>query len=190
MITADERNLYREDVLIAEVIVHPDYQRSLYYNDIGLLRLDRGVKFNNFVRPACLWPKDEIEMRAKTIATGWGVTKFGSKQKTDDLQKVSLSLFSFDECRRLYGKHKKIPLGILKSQLCAGSRTGKQDTCQGDSGGPIQIMAQGNSCVYYVIGITSFGKSCAVSNAPGVYTKVSYYLNWIERVVWPEEKGK
>ena len=46
-------------------------------------------------------------------------------------------------------------------------------------------MSQGNSCVYYVIGITSFGKSCAMSNAPGVYTKVSFYLDWIEGVVWP-----
>lgn len=135
-----------------------------------------------------MWHRDEVEASAETIATGWGVTRFGSKTKTDDLQKVTLSLFPHEECKQLYGRHRKIPQGILRSQLCAGSRTGKQDTCQGDSGGPIQIMAQGNSCIYYVIGITSFGKSCAVSNAPGVYTKVSYYLDWIEAVVWGEDK--
>lgn len=101
-----------------------------------------------------------------------------------------MSLYSNEECRKLYGRHKRIPRGILQSQLCAGSRTGKQDTCQGDSGGPIQIMQQGNSCIYYVIGITSFGKSCAVSSAPGVYTKVSYYLDWIEEVVWGEQREK
>lgn len=102
---------------------------------------------------------------------------------SDDLLKVKLSLFPFDECKKMYGRHKKIPKGIVESQLCAGN--GRQDTCQGDSGGPIQVMAKGNSCVYYIVGITSFGKSCA-SNSPGVYTKVFSYLNWIEEIVWPE----
>lgn len=138
-------------------------------------------RFNEFVRPACLWHKDHIDME-QAVATGWGVTKFGG-QKSDDLLKVSLNLFSLDECKKLYGRHRRIPKGILASQLCAGSRTG-EDTCQGDSGGPIQIMAKGNSCLFYIVGITSFGKSCA-SNSPGVYTKVSSYLNWIEEVVWP-----
>lgn len=44
MITSDERNVFREDVPIAEVIAHPEYQRALYYNDIGLLRLSRRVQ--------------------------------------------------------------------------------------------------------------------------------------------------
>ena len=45
MITADERNLYRDDVPIAGVITHPEYRRALYYHDIGLLRLVRRVKW-------------------------------------------------------------------------------------------------------------------------------------------------
>lgn len=140
-------------------------------------------RFNEFVRPACLWHKDHIDTDSQAIATGWGVTKFGG-QKADDLLKVSLNLFPFDECKKLYGRHRRIPKGILASQLCAGSRNGEdRDTCQGDSGGPIQVMAKGNSCLFYIVGITSFGKSCA-SNAPGVYTKVSSYLSWIEQVVW------
>lgn len=58
---------------------------------------------------------------------------------------------------------------------------------QGDSGGPIQITRPNNRCVYNIIGITSFGKFCAAKNAPGVYTRVSSYVPWIENIVWPEE---
>lgn len=42
--------------------------------------------------------------------------------------------------------------------------------------------------MYSVVGVTSFGKACGLArNAPGVYTRVSTYIKWIEDVVWPEE---
>lgn len=58
--------------------------------------------------------------------------------------------------------------------------------CQGDSGGPIQVYHSSLACMYTVVGITSFGKSCGIESVPGVYTRVSAYLDWIERVVWEE----
>ncbi|KAF2897956.1 hypothetical protein ILUMI_08219, partial [Ignelater luminosus] len=54
----------------------------------------------------------------------------------------------------------------------------------GDSGGPLQIRNSNNSLQFYVIGVTSFGKGCGVQNIPGVYTRVSNYVPWIESVVW------
>lgn len=32
---------------------------------------------------------------------------------------------------------------------------------------------------FVVAGITSYGFQCAQKNFPGVYTRVSYYLDWI-----------
>lgn len=55
---------------------------------------------------------------------------------------------------------------------------------QGDSGGPLLIAKDGNPCVHYVVGITSFGKYCAAANTPAVYTRVSEFVSWIEREVW------
>lgn len=71
--------------------------------------------------------------------------------------------------------------------ICAGDSHGgwNKDTCQGDSGGPLQISHPKNICLFQVLGITSFGQGCGVINTPGVYTRVSYYLNWIEDIVWP-----
>lgn len=52
---------------------------------------------------------------------------------------------------------------------------------QGDSGGPIQIYnVNGMSTV---VGVTSFGISCG-SLLPSVYTRVAFYIDWIESIVW------
>jgi len=42
--------------------------------------------------------------------------------------------------------------------------------------------------MYQVAGISSFGKSCG--EYPGVYTRVTYFLAWIENTVWPQESKK
>lgn len=55
---------------------------------------------------------------------------------------------------------------------------------QGDSGGPLQITSPNNDCVFYVVGITSFGKVCGAARSPGVYTRVSSFIPWIESIVW------
>lgn len=44
-----------------------------------------------------------------------------------------------------------------------------------DSGGPLFLTNYG---IVYLVGIISFGKTCA-DNAPSVNTKVSEYVNWI-----------
>lgn len=53
------------------------------------------------------------------------------------------------------------------------------------SGGPIQIAHQDAPCVYDIIGLTSFGAGVC-GKAPAIYTKVSFYLDWIEKIVWPQ----
>ena len=37
------------------------------------------------------------------------------------------------------------------------------------------------------MGVTSYGKDCGIVGSAGMYTRVSYYVPWIEGIVWPEE---
>lgn len=53
---------------------------------------------------------------------------------------------------------------------------------QGDSGGPLQIFS--SPAMGTVIGVVSFGISCGTS-LPSIYTRVAYYMDWIESIVWP-----
>lgn len=53
-----------------------------------------------------------------------------------------------------------------------------------DSGGPIQATI-GNQCIFNIIGLTSYGSTyCGAKNSPGIYTRVTSYLGWIEAKVW------
>lgn len=56
---------------------------------------------------------------------------------------------------------------------------------QGDSGSPLQKVLMKPYCMYSIVGVTSFGKFCAFKSMPAMYTKVSFYLDWIENIVWP-----
>lgn len=49
---------------------------------------------------------------------------------------------------------------------------------QGDSGGPL-MMPYGRKGSFYLFGIVSYGRGCARAGYPGVYTRVSEFVNWI-----------
>jgi secreted trypsin-like serine protease len=76
-----------------------------------------------------------------------------------------------DTCRQVYYPYDE------RSQLCAGNYQYTKDTCQGDSGGPLMYQANGQ---WIVSGVVSYGDECAKPNYPGVYTRVSYYVTWIQ----------
>lgn len=82
------------------------------------------------------------------------------------------------ECLQFY-KH-----GIQRvtgSNICAGE--GDVDSCEGDSGGPLMWAKQDQNTghkVYYLVGIVSGGISCASEKYPGIYVRVTDFLEWID----------
>lgn len=173
-----------EELGVADVIVHPEYRPPAKYNDVALVRLSRAVRLSKHVTPACL-ASSATTQPPRAVATGWGHTEQGGQQ-SERLMKVTLTLVPNAVCARYYEKvpERYLPRGILTSMMCAGEREGKKDACQGDSGGPLQIPRSDKSCLYDIIGVTSFGKGCANPNSPGVYTRISQFVPWIEGIVW------
>lgn len=73
--------------------------------------------------------------------------------------------------------------GLHAGQCCAYDPAARNDACQGDSGGPLQYFPVSSSFAT-IYGVVSFGISCG-TQLPSVYTRVAYYLDWIEPIVWP-----
>ncbi|CAO1338292.1 unnamed protein product [Diamesa serratosioi] len=175
-----------QDINIKMVHLHKNYTSRKKYNDIALLELTENVKYDNAVLPACLYTKrGDIDSKENLIITGWGITDTNTKQKSDWLLKATVSALSIQECNQKF-EHLNLPQinqGLLSTQLCAFDQLKNSDACQGDSGGPIQIKQSDNR--FYIVGVTSFGAACG-SEFPGIYTRVSEYLDFIEETVWPE----
>lgn len=65
-----------------------------------------------------------------------------------------------------------------ENKLCAGSF--QKDSCNGDSGGPLMLENRYNGAQRTVqYGVVSYGPRQCGSNAPGIYTEVTKYVNWI-----------
>ena len=67
-----------EVVTLKKIIIHPLYDRRSLNNDIAMIQLSRKVKYNKFIRPACV-PSSGFEVASGTDAfvSGWGTTSEG-----------------------------------------------------------------------------------------------------------------
>ena len=88
------------------------------------------------------------------------------------LQKVSIQTFGNLECSSRY------QFAMHNTTLCAGVPEGGKGQCSGDSGGPLLVNGE-------QVGIVSWSrKPCTQAPYPGVFTKVSDYVNWILKTIW------
>ncbi|XP_030576884.1 plasminogen-like isoform X2 [Archocentrus centrarchus] len=143
--------------------------------DIALLKLERPAIINDQVQPACLPEKDYIvSSEAECFVTGWGETQGTGGEGV--LKEESFPIIENKVCNRpeyLNGR-------VQNYELCAGYIEGGIDSCQGDSGGPLVCYAQGK---FVVQGIISWGMGCANAMRPGVYVRVSKFVDWIDKTI-------
>jgi len=192
---------------VAEVLMHPNYDRMNFDNDIALLRL-AGPVDAPVVRLARATPEAGV-----VRVTGWGMMETG--QFPDTLMQVEVELQTNAVCndgirtiyardladilreadwRMRYGEtavHDAV--GLLKpsmadpvspNMVCAGYEAGMRDACYGDSGGP--LFAETDDGVVQH-GVVSWGEgprdafaACGHAMAYGVYARVEAFIDWIE----------
>ncbi|CAH0698609.1 unnamed protein product [Spodoptera exigua] len=169
---------------VKRFIPHPEYKSSTRYHDIGLIETEKPISFNKNVLPACLHVAAVEDSTA--IATTWRDLENYS-QFADTIQTINLEKFTEQECNSAYSSHNlRLKEGIdYKTQMCYGSKTQAPEACKGLSGEPLLVERQFSTCIYTIIGITSFGSArCDKASLPDVFTRVAYYKPWIEEQVW------
>nr|ACO10399.1 Trypsin-1 precursor [Caligus rogercresseyi] len=148
---------------VSSIKMRDDYSPFKTLNDICLLKLVKNIELNEKVSTVKL-PESEEEFEGEVVVSGWGTTYFHGPT-SPVLLSTTLEITSRKQCSVAY------PGKIDESMICA--YTEGKDSCQGDSGGP--LVQDGT-----LVGIVSWGRGCAEVGYPGVYAKVSKFINWIE----------
>ncbi|XP_063063761.1 trypsin-3 [Engraulis encrasicolus] len=156
------------------VIPHPDYNKSTHNNDIMLIKLRGPVSLNSYVSIASL-PRHNSSVAEGRVCrvSGWGRTSPDGGGIPSTLRTVKLPIVSSERCNASDSFNGR----ITANMICAGYSAGGKDACKGDSGGALV-------CEGRVYGIVSWGEGCADPRYPGVYTAVSRYRRWIDRIIF------
>lgn len=191
---------------IEDVHIHPDYDSVSLQNDIAVVKLSSCVSDTCLVKGAVAFldtvplgsePPAPVTRTFGAEVAGWGAvydSNYGSyfqgpipgyltfdngEVYPDTLRSARVSVQQDENCSSAYSKLPGYKYSVQK-QLCAeGDQPGTRDACFGDSGGPLFVRSHAHGTV--LVGVVSWGVSCASTDYPGVYTRVAYYTDWIQQ---------
>ncbi len=204
------QNLTVEDGLFAidAVVIHKGYTKATKLDDIALIRLTADPRISTFeankrlaaIRLMGTSDRDFDAGEALRV-TGWGwmgqrnerdsVSRMDSAKQLQhnpaDLQQLTLNYLPDAQCAKEYAEFYG-PGALCAGTLAAdGSIAVGKDSCQGDSGGPLTREEDGG--VRSLVGVVSGGKGCGAGK-PAVYTRISYYADWIAAAKAAARKGE
>jgi len=163
---------------VAKLEYNANWNNPAFNNDVALITVSEPFDFSDpNVQPIEMM-KGSVDgniIPAETIcnSTGWGLTSGGGLFLPNALQWAQLPQHSREDCEEIF------PGYISDGMICAGGAGFA--TCNGDSGGP--LVCPDENGVGKLAGLVSFGYT-GCTNA-GVFTKVSYYEDWINERLTP-----
>ncbi|XP_072290169.1 tissue-type plasminogen activator isoform X2 [Eucyclogobius newberryi] len=157
--------------------IHEKFDNETFDNDIALLKLnsDIGLCAVNApeVFPACLPERgQELPDWTECEISGYGKDSEFSAEYSERVKRGYVRLWPKERCVPdvLSGRT------VTANMLCAGDTRGLDDACKGDSGGPLVCR---NNNRMMLMGVISWGDGCGQKDKPGVYTRVSHYIDWM-----------
>lgn len=177
---------------------HEEFDPSNGANDIALIRAKVSSTTTSVSLPN--WELDEFTSFGQEELNVYGFGKACESCKASDaLLFASVGLMKTSTCDNRNGY-----AGTLESEsmLCAnGSNAPSSITCHGntqpslvadscdfDSGGSLVTTESNGSHIQ--LGIVSFGRSCGMASRPGVYARVSHFVEWIGQIRNPRDSSR
>lgn len=166
---------------VEKIVTHPDFIiDDNWKNDIALVKLNRDLPLSSLDRTIAavklpfndptMWPAPGSNCSVQ----GWGCTSFDSSL-IQIARNVDLPALDDSQCT------KSSDSSVGRTRLCAGYRLSSKGLCKGDSGSP--LVCRDTVGEWRQAGIASFTSSTSPGDVPGVFTRVSAYMDWINRTI-------
>ena len=129
---------------------------------------------------------ERTRINGNLFIAGWGSVQASVKKAEPILQVAPMKMVKRSKC--ISQVDSSFPSSSI---ICAVGANFRADSCQGDSGGPLFTDVGGVQTLY---GVVSFGIGCGTRvrgndnmavQLPGVYSRVSFYQDFIRRVGRP-----
>ncbi|XP_053325850.1 hepatocyte growth factor-like protein isoform X2 [Spea bombifrons] len=142
-------------------------------SSLVMLKLERPVTLNSRVAVICLPPERYIvPAETKCEIAGWGDTR-GTGH--DGVLKVAhFQVMSNEDCS-LISRTK-----VLDNDICTKPLPLEIGACEGDYGGPLACLT--HEC-WVLEGVIIPARGCGRKKQPGIFTRVSVYVDWINKVL-------
>lgn len=143
-------------------------------SSLVMLKLERPVTLNTRVALICLPPERYIvPPDTECEIAGWGDTQGTGNENV--LKVAKFHIISNEECNQ--GSTK---IRALDSEICTRPLPMEVGACEGDYGGPLACMT--HEC-WVLEGVIIPARGCGKKNVPGVFTRISLYVDWINKVM-------
>ncbi|XP_063034839.1 cathepsin G-like [Melospiza melodia melodia] len=160
------RERSQQKIRVRQWVIHPQYSREGFKNDIVLLKLKPRARINKNVQFISIPRRNEhVREGALCTVSGWGWTS-DTGNKTDVMREVKLKVQEEKICQQLFRNYQR------RSMICVGDENSKKATYKGDSGGPLV-------CKKKAYGIVSHAREHNIF--PEVFTRISHFEPWIHQ---------
>ncbi|RLV63509.1 hypothetical protein DV515_00018200 [Chloebia gouldiae] len=126
-------------------MVHSEFKRETFENDVALFELKSAVRYSLYIQPACLPPAalaQPLENSSDCSVSGWGRTSEKGKLSSV-LKQAHVGILPPSLCNSSEGY-----AGLMNDKaLCAGAWAGGTDSCQVRGAGTCQGRGAGTSQV-------------------------------------------
>ncbi|XP_077557129.1 clotting factor B-like [Haemaphysalis longicornis] len=174
-----ESTEYGAEYGVYDVDVHPDYLPGSSYYDLAVVTLRRDVA--NDTMPICLPTRTADFDNRLSYVLEWSPKYYGKKAPMTLRARRAL-ISNNGECGDVYSniRTQELPRGIIAGQICTDVR-GNEGGCDRYLGSP--MIVPDRSYRWSAVGVATFLEKCGDPNFPGIYTKVTHYLPWIQRIM-------
>lgn len=161
-----------KEIAVSGTWVNPGFDAATNSGDVAVLTLAEALPEQSVI-PMAGAGDSAYDPDTAAVVYGWGDTT-GNGDYASSLRSAKVTVLPDSSCEQAYpgGRNGTYDASAM---LCAGEPQGGYDACQGDSGGP--LVAQGK-----LVGLVSWGNGCGLPGSPGVYTRISAAIEWMEGV--------
>ncbi|XP_054514867.1 putative serine protease 47 [Pan troglodytes] len=175
---------HTQKMSVHRIITHPDFEKlHPFGSDIAMLQLHLPMNFTSYIVPVCLPSRDmQLPSNVSCWITGWGMLT--EDRKRGPVHTAVPSRLQAVCCSGCRGQRVGSHVDRLRSMIVHSEGQLRSlmpgDFYLGDSGGPLVCYLPS---AWVLVGLASCGLDCRHPAYPSIFTRVTYFINWINEIM-------